>query len=159
MDIKNISGARLRIISNSEIDDETDCWNWKRHIEKNGYAKTRVDGKNAWVHRLSYQLFVGEIPAGTDVCHKCDNRKCVNPNHLFLGTRLENMRDAASKNRIANGERLPQSKLSDSDRESLVEMAKAGIKYSEIGNRFGICKQTAGRIAIKKGVMRNGIGK
>lgn len=152
-----MASVKERIVANSARDLKTGCWNWTKFIEKNGYAKTKHNGKSMWAHRVSYEQFVGQIPDGLDVCHKCDNRRCVNPNHLFAGTRLENMRDAEAKNRIAKGKSLPHAKLSDLDKEQIISMAIAGIKYEKIGNKFGICKQSAGRIAIQQGVRRNGI--
>ena len=81
---------------------------------------------------------------------------CVNPDHLFLGTRKENMEDAVSKGRQAKGFDLPHTKLSDQDKEGIVYRSMAGERYSDIGNSLGISKQYAGKIAIKHGVRRNG---
>lgn len=147
------------ITAKSKLDDETGCWNWTKYLEKNGYAKVGYKGKTRWSHRLSYEAFVGPIPEGFDVCHRCDNRKCVNPNHLFVGSRLDNMKDAVGKNRVAKGVKLPQTKLTPSDKETIIDLAKNGVKYEKIGDHFGVCRQTAGRIAIQQGVRRHGLGK
>ena len=153
-----MASIKERIVANSAHDLETGCWNWTKYIERNGYAKTKYNGKSKWVHRISYEQFVGQIPNGLDVCHRCDNRRRVNPEHLFTGTRLDNMKDASLKNRIAKGEMLPHSKVSDQDRSRIVDMAASGIKYASIAKEFGICKQAAGQIALKEGVRRHGIG-
>lgn len=67
---------------------------------RNGYGCMKINGKVVDAHRVSYQLYKGEIPEGKCVLHKCDNPKCVNPDHLFLGTKKDNYDDAISKKRI-----------------------------------------------------------
>jgi hypothetical protein len=78
------------------------CWLWKGSKRPNGYGRLQVRGevnKTFGVHRLSWELHNGPIPSGLFVCHKCDVPLCVNPEHLFLGTQLENMRDRRAKGR------------------------------------------------------------
>lgn len=80
-----------------------ECWEWIGKKQSDGYGEFRALGKVYFrAHRFSWILFYGNIPDGVLVCHKCDNRGCVNPNHLFLGSRLDNTMDMDNKGRRVN---------------------------------------------------------
>jgi len=83
------------------------CWLWTGSKTPKGYGHMRINGKNVYVHRLSYQIHHGPIPDKIEVCHTCDNPPCINPSHLFLGTHAENIEDSKKKGRRINCERGP----------------------------------------------------
>ena len=101
------------------------------------------NGKSIRVHRLSFEIINGQITKGLLVCHKCDNRKCVNPSHLFLGTHKDNMQDCIKKNRIANGNKQHLSKLSP---ENIINIRKEYIPFlnsaQKIAKKYNVSKRT-----------------
>jgi hypothetical protein len=78
-----------------------ECWLWDRSCHA-GYATFRLKGRLIGAHRAAFEAFVGEIPDGMSVCHKCDTPRCINPAHLFLGTQADNLRDMFAKGRHGN---------------------------------------------------------
>ena len=124
---------------------ENGCWLWEAYRMKNGYGLFRTPTKNELAHRVSYRLFSGPLDA-RDVMHKCDTPACVNPQHLHLGTRKENMQDAKEKKRMRVGENHGRSKLTNEQME-LVKQSN-GLQR-EIAAVFGVSQGHVS--AIKNG--------
>ena len=96
-------------------------------------------------HRVAYHLFVGTIPDGLCVCHTCDNPPCVRPDHLFLGTTSENVRDALRK-----GHHFGRAKLSPDQVREIFRTAKRGVPRSTIAKKYGVCKGTISAIMQRR---------
>jgi hypothetical protein len=97
-----------RFASKYTVDPVTQCWLWKAAVNNKGYGVLGVGGRgkgSVYAHRFSWTMHNGPIPEGLYACHKCDTPRCVNPDHLFLGTHTENLQDAVRKNRMASGAR------------------------------------------------------
>lgn len=123
------------------------CWIWKSSRDQNGYGTFNIDRKPKKSSRVSYELYKGPIPEGRFVCHKCDNPPCVNPDHLFIGTRKDNMRDMTNKGRSAHGEKNGQAKLTEQD---VIAIWKDSRTHCEIGQHYGVTQSMITRIKNKK---------
>ena len=120
--IENKSTIYQRLIRNIKINKTNGCWEWQGS-KRNGYGRmiigSRTDGtrKTVSTHRLSYELHYGEIPQGMEICHKCNNPCCINPDHLFAGTRQDNIddRERKGRNNPPKGEKHAKAKLTEAD--------------------------------------------
>lgn len=92
-----------------------ECWEFDRTRDSLGYGVLGYRGEPKKSHRAAYEVWVGPIPEGLCVCHRCDNPPCINPAHLFLGTRADNNKDRTAKGRAARGMRNSQCKLTESE--------------------------------------------
>lgn len=128
-----------------KVNDETGCWEIQGYLDKDGYGE--VSGRRA--HRVAYELFIGEIPQGLLVCHKCDNRRCCNPDHLFLGTQKENVADMIRKGRKdpRYGERNTQNKLTE---QEVLEIYYSTEVQRIVALKYGIDQSTVSNIKTGK---------
>jgi DNA-binding CsgD family transcriptional regulator len=127
-----------RITNKIKVNPETGCWIYQGTLDKKGYGVTSVNGKRYLVHRLSYELYVGSIPDGMFICHKCDTPSCVCPEHLFAGTPADNARDMVNKGRQAKGMKNGKAKVNESMKARMIELKSQGFRNSEIANIFKI---------------------
>lgn len=136
-----------------EVDHKTGCWNWTACAGKNGYGKfgsrSLGHGNTMWAHRASWLLYRGEISGGLFVLHRCDNRLCVNPSHLFLGTQADNMADMNAKGRHALGAATGLALLTGDQVRAIKRRLAAGERQSQIARDYVV-----GRAAIHK--IKNG---
>lgn len=130
--------------------EKTDgCWVWKGGYNADGYGAF-TDGKKTGAHRFSWVLANGEIPAGLQVCHKCDNPPCVRPDHLFLGTNQENVDDAYAKGHYyGRRHRYGQGLSAEAIRDvtpKVLELKRQGLSQPRIAAELGLSRETVQRI-------------
>ena len=138
-----------RLLSHIKINPEKQCWEWQGS-KRNGYGRmivgSRKDGtrKSKSAHRVSYEIYHGEIPTDMVVCHKCDNPCCVNPSHLFVGTVQDNVsdREAKSRNKIQNGSKNGRAKLNENQVLEIRKKRNSGMSFEKIAKEYGVCKKT-----------------
>jgi len=129
------------------------CWEWQGHLMAQGYGRCIFDGKRSYLaHRASWVIHKGDIPEGMYVCHKCDNPKCVRPEHLFLGTNEENIKDRTIKKRSNRpfGNTFAPRKLTEKNVLEIREMIKKGFTQQKIADKFGVARCTIYKIKIKQ---------
>ena len=133
-----------------KVDKTDSCWNWTGCLQSNGYGQIRIDGVARYSHRLSYEMHNCEIPEDKHILHKCDNRKCVNPEHLFLGNQASNMADCAAKKRNAYGTRNGLSKVTEEQLADIKSLLNDGVSCKCISEKYNLHYNTIYK--IKKGI-------
>lgn len=134
---------------------EDDCWTWIGKVTTAGYGQIgrgrNVEGQ-VHVHRLSYEMAKGPIPDGLVIRHRCDNRVCVNPGHLEVGTYADNSRDCVERGRTADrkGEAHPQAKVTAADVREIRRLVDSGALQSVVAARFGLSKQSVSSIVTRR---------
>lgn len=132
------------------------CWDWSGEIIHNGYGRLSVNNKHILAHRFSWLLHNGDIPAansyhGICVLHKCDNRRCTNPNHLFLGEHKDNMLDCKQKKRTRTivGDKPNGSKLNSCQVKEIRTTGKNGT-YESIALKYNVTRHMISKIINRK---------
>ena len=141
---------RERLYNRTVLSDEDSCWLWVGAGNGQGYGGMWVNGRLQRVHRVSYEVHIGPIPTGQHVLHKCDNRRCVNPYHLFLGTHADNMADASAKGRTCIGERSPRAKITEDSARDIHARGLKGERQDIIAAAHGIAQNTISLILAGK---------
>lgn len=136
-----------------KLNSDSGCWEWTASLAGKGYGQIKIPGerKQMYAHRLSWMIHKGEVPQGKSVLHRCDNPKCVNPNHLFVGTHQDNSTDMKGKGRHLYGERNDRSILTESDVRAIKTLLEEGsLPQWRIAEMFGIQQMQVSR--IKRGL-------
>lgn len=128
-----------------------DCVEWPKYKKPSGYGQIMLGPKGqrrcVRAHRWVWEQIHGPIPAGLCVLHRCDNRACVNPQHLFLGTQLDNIADKVAKDRQQKGERVPNARLREQD----VRTIRSSVaSQRELAKHFGVDQSTISDVVRRK---------
>lgn len=128
------------------------CWTWRGALNGHGYGQLAVGAARPEIaSRAAYMAWVGPLADGAVVCHRCDNPPCINPAHLFIGTRGDNNQDMAAKGRHAHGARAPYARLTDADVfEIRRRYAAGGIRYVDLADEYGVSKSEIGHVVLGK---------
>jgi len=137
-------------------DLKNDCWIWIAGKGRDGYGRfyvknTTIKDHRVRANRLSYEYYYGIPPNNMEVCHKCDNPACVNPNHLFLGSKRDNQLDKIAKNRQARGTINGRSKLTEFDIINIRQLYKQGTTCQMLANMYNMGWTTINNI-IKRNI-------
>ena len=116
------------------------CWPWTLARHNHGYGQMGFRGKVWYAHRLAWRFTHGTIPKGLHVLHRCDNRPCCNPDHLFLGTHRENLDDMVTKGRSPRGASRWNARLTEAQVREILR--RADERTSALGHEFGVARQT-----------------
>lgn len=128
--------------------EDNECWEWIGNLQHDGYPRFKITTKVILAHRFSWELHNGDIPNKMLVCHHCDNRKCVNPNHLFLGTHQDNSTDMVLKGRHRN----PTKNKIDKNIADKIRTIYNSRKYTqkELGLMFSLHQSSISLIVTNK---------
>lgn len=137
--------AKVRFWNKVDKGNDDECWDFTGGINSTGRGIFYYKGKSIHAHRMSWIFAYGNIPKGMLICHHCDNGKCVNPKHLFIGTQLDNIRDMEAKGRATHlrGDKDPKSKLNSKEVLEIVRLYKTGrVSQFDLGKMFGVSRSS-----------------
>lgn len=120
------------------LKSSTECWNWCASTTNGGYGQFSIRKRKIGSHRMAFLLVHKSLTPGLDICHTCDNRLCCNPDHLWEGTRAENLADMVTKERSARGERNFNSKIQERDIPRIYQMWNSGSDFPDIAKAFDV---------------------
>lgn len=129
----------------------SNCWEWMGAL-RNGYGVMSIGGKVVYTHRFSYELHYGPLAPGVQALHKCDNRKCCNPYHLFAGTHADNMKDMYAKGRGTGGAKkgCKPVVLTEDDVLEIRRLVAEGVRYPVLSEQFGVTTSNISMIVTRK---------
>lgn len=149
-----MSRKRSRLIDqfdqHLQRNEATGCLEWTRSCDRDGYGYIRVGPKLRRVHQVAYERTHGPIPQGQWVLHRCDNPKCGNPSHLFLGDNKINVADKVAKGRHAYGERNGRANLTEEDIRQIRFDYARGERQVDLAKRFGVHQTHISLIVTRK---------
>ena len=134
------SDSKVRFLRMVKI-VESGCHEWTSTLHRDGYGKFHYKGQQVQAHRVAYSLFVGEIPQGMMILHKCDNRKCVNPEHLYAGTAKQNMADKIARCRKLWG----RMKYTQIQIDECKRLYASGMSQCEVAEKMNMDQTTVSR--------------
>lgn len=143
----------IRFWSKVKVTTLDGCWEWQASRTPLGYGQFGLKSKLKISSRVAWELTYGDIPEGLHVCHRCDNPPCCNPEHLFLGTNHENVRDSLNKGRRSprKGENNGQHKLTAAQSQEIRQKYVQGeIRYADLANEYGVSAVQIGHIVTGK---------
>lgn len=127
------------------------CWEWAASTQRRGYGQFSAGSRMVGAHRIAFFLGTGQQPTGLHVCHKCDNKRCCNPRHLFLGTNGDNMADKASKglawSPCLKGEKNGRSKLTT---EEVLAIRESNETQTRLAKKYGVSQVRISQIQRRK---------
>ncbi len=142
---------RERLWGRIAVSEPDECWEGTAGKFASGYGQIRVKGWPYRSHRLVYQDAFGDLPPDLCVLHRCDNRACNNPAHLFLGTDLDNVQDRNAKERTARGTRAGSARLTEADVRTIRERyERGGVRQIDLAKEYGVSQVNISHIILRK---------